>query len=372
MATKRDYYEILSLPRNAPEDEIKKAYRKCALQWHPDRNPGNKKSEENFKEATQAYQVLTDPQKRKLYDQFGHDGLNSGGFNPSGFSPAGFGDIFEDIFDDFFSAGSGGTKRRRSQKGSDLGVALEVSFEEAAFGVERSIDIQREESCSHCGGEGAKPGTEKKPCTTCRGTGQVLASSGFFSISRSCPKCHGQGTVIEHPCPECQGSGRRSAKRNIQTKIPAGVDTGVRMRIPGEGEAGYRGGSRGDLYVDIHVKPHEIFTREGDDLVCVVPVSMALAALGGEVQVPTLKGTTALKIPPGTQSGKSFKLKGKGFHSLRGHGIGDEEVRIQVETPTHLSDKQIELLKSFAELSGEKVNPQTNTFLSKVKKMLNS
>lgn len=369
MATKRDYYEILSIPRNAPEDEIKKAYRKCALQWHPDRNPGNKKAEENFKEATQAYQVLADPQKRKLYDQFGHEGLNSGGFNPSGFSSAGFGDIFEDIFEDFFSAGGGGPRRRRAQKGSDLGVALEVSFEEAASGVERSIDIQREETCSHCSGEGAEPGTEKNTCATCRGTGQVLASSGFFSISRSCPKCHGQGTVIEYPCLECHGSGRRLAKRKIQTKIPAGVDTGVRMRIPGEGEAGHRGGSRGDLYVEIHVKPHEIFTREGDDLVCVVPVSMALAALGGQIQVPTLKGTTALKIPAGTQSGKSFKLKGKGFHSLRGHGTGDEEVRIQVETPTHLSDEQIELLKSFAELSGEKVNPQTATFINKVKKI---
>jgi len=369
MAIKRDYYEILSIPRNALEDEIKKAYRKCALQWHPDRNPGNKKAEENFKEATQAYQVLTNPQKRKLYDQFGHDGLNSGGFDPSGFASAGFGDIFEDIFDDFFSAGSGAPRRRRSQKGGDLGVTLEISFEEAAFGVERSIDIQREETCSHCGGEGAKPGTEKKICATCRGTGQVLASSGFFSISRPCPKCHGQGAVIENPCPECHGSGRRSARRKIQAKVPAGVDTGVRMRVPGEGEAGYRGGARGDLYVEIHVTPHEIFTREADDLVCVVPVSMVLAALGGEIQVPTLKGTTALKIPAGTQSGKSFKLKGKGFHSLRGHGTGDEEVRIQVETPAHLTEKQQEILRQFAEISGEKVNPFSNSFTQKVKKL---
>ena len=372
MAQKRDYYEILSLPRNAAEEEIKKAYRKCALQWHPDRNPGNKKAEDNFKEATEAYQVLADPQKRKTYDQYGHEGLNGPGFGASGFSRGGFGDIFEDIFDDFFSGGSGQSRQNRPQKGSDLGVALEISLEEAAFGVEKSIEVQREETCSHCGGEGAKPGTEKKTCSTCRGSGQVLASSGFFSISRPCPKCHGQGAHIEHPCQECHGSGRRAARRKIQTKVPAGVDTGVRMRISGEGEAGHRGGPRGDLYVEIHVKPHELFTREGDNLVCVVPVSMVQAALGGQIEVPTLNGPAALKIPAGTQSGKSFKLKGKGFHSLRGHGIGDEEVRIQVETPSHLSEKQAELLKQFAEISGEKVNPMSVGFMEKVKKLFSA
>jgi molecular chaperone DnaJ len=368
-SSKRDYYEILSVPRNAPDEEIKKAYRKCALQWHPDRNPGNKKAEDNFKEATEAYQVLADPQKRKIYDQLGHEGLNSQGFGASGFSSAGFGDIFEDIFENFFSGGSGGSRRARPQKGSDLGATLEISLEEAAFGAEKTIDIQREESCSHCGGEGAKPGTEKKVCPTCRGTGQVLASSGFFSISRSCPKCHGQGEIIEYPCPECHGSGRRMARRKIQTKVPAGVDTGVRMKISGEGEAGHRGGPRGDLYVEIHMKPHEIFTREGDDLVCLAPISMTQAALGGEILVPTLKGTIALKIPAGTQSGKSFILKGKGFHSLRGHGTGDEEVRIQVETPTRLTLEQAELLQRFAEISGEKVNPVSAGFVNKVKKL---
>lgn len=363
---KRDYYETLSVTRNASGEEIKKAYRKCALQHHPDRNPGDKKAEDRFKEATEAYQVLSDDSKRKVYDQFGHEGLNQQGLG--GFSSAGFGDIFEDIFEDFF----GGTARRghRAQRGSDLATAVEITLEEAAEGVEKTLDIRREENCAACKGEGAKPGTERKTCSTCRGSGQVMASSGFFSISRACPKCHGQGSFIEHPCETCRGSGRVAAARKISARIPAGVDTGVRLRVPGEGEAGHRGGPRGDLYVEIHVHPHEIFGREGEDLICQVPISLTQAALGCEVRVPTLKGPHLLKIPAGTQTGKTFRLKGKGFPSLRGAGIGDEEVRITVETPTHLNEKQQELLRQFAELAGEKVNPISSSFVQKVKKLL--
>jgi len=343
MAVKRDYYEILSVTRNADGETIKKAYRKCALEFHPDRNPGDKKAEDKFKEATEAYSILSDATKRQVYDQYGHEGLNGQGMG--GFSASGFGDIFEDIFEDFF----GGSPRRanRAQRGSDLATSVEVTFEEAAFGTEKTLDIRREENCATCKGEGAKPGTSRKTCSTCHGAGQVMASSGFFSISRACPKCHGQGSMIEHPCMDCRGSGRVAAARKLQAKIPAGVDTGVRMRISGEGEAGARGGPRGDLYVEIHLKEHAIFGREGEDLICQVPISMVQAALGCEVQVPTLKGTTSLKISAGTQTGKTFKLKGKGFPSLRGAGIGDEEVRIVVQTPTDLTAKQVELLRQF-------------------------
>jgi molecular chaperone DnaJ len=367
MATKRDYYEILSITRNADGEEIKKAYRKCALQHHPDRNPGDKKAEDKFKEATEAYSVLSDAEKRRLYDQFGHEGLS--GQNFGGFSGAGFGDIFEDIFEDFFGSAGAGRRHARAQRGSDLATAVEITFEEAAFGVEKTIDVRRDENCADCKGEGAKAGTQRKTCSTCRGSGQVMASSGFFSISRACPKCHGQGSTIEHPCPACHGSGRVPVSRKIQAKIPAGVDTGIRLRMPGEGESGSRGGPRGDLYIEIHVTPHEIFTREEDDLICQVPISMVQAALGCEIEVPTLKGMASLKIPAGTQTGKSFRLKGKGFPSLRGAGMGDEEVRITVETPSKLSEKQAELLKQFAAASGEKVNPMSAGFLSKMKKM---
>ena len=376
MASKRDYYEILSVPRNASGDEIKKAYRKCAMSHHPDRNPGDKRSEEKFKEATEAYQVLSTPEKRQMYDQFGHAGVEASGHSTSGFSAGGFSDIFEDIFEDFFStvggsaSGGGGKSRRaRPQRGNDLAIALEITFEESAFGCEKTLDLKREESCATCKGEGARPGTSHKTCSTCRGSGQVMASSGFFSISRPCPHCHGQGNVIEYPCADCRGAGRVIAAKKIQAKVPAGVDNGNRLRIPGEGEAGFRGGPHGDLYAEIRVHPHEIFTREGDNIICEVPVSMVEAALGCEIQVPTIAGPTKLKVPAGTQNGRSFKLKSKGFPSLRGAGLGDEEIRVIVETPAHLSEEQIDLLKKFAVLSGEKVNPATYSFMNKVKKI---
>ncbi len=361
---KKDYYELLGVSRQVTLEEIKKAYRKCALAHHPDKNPGDKKAEEKFKEATEAYQVLSDPEKRRLYDQFGHEGLASAGMG--GFSDAaGFGDIFSDIFEDFFGGAS--RTKNRPRRGGDLQYELEISFEEAVFGVEKSIEIPREETCSDCRGDGAKPGTTRKTCSVCHGSGQVLASSGFFSISRPCNRCRGDGSFIEHPCVACHGAGRVPVKRKIPAKIPAGVDNGSRLRISGEGEAGLRGGPRGDLYVDIYVTAHDFFERKGINILCEVPVSFVQAALGVEIEVPVLMGTTTLKIPAGTQAGKIFKLKGKGIASLDGQGIGDEEIRILVETPTHLSEKQKELLKEFAGLSGEKVNPISSSFVEKLK-----
>jgi len=367
---KRDYYEILSVSRNASSEEIKKAYRQCALLHHPDRNPGEKKSDEKFKEATEAYQVLSDPKKRQIYDQLGHEGLGSqGGWGgASGFSGAGFGDIFEDIFEDFFGGGSS-RRRERAQRGSDLQYQLEISFTEAAFGVEKEIALEREETCSACKGDGAKPGTSRNTCPVCHGSGQILASSGFFSIARTCHRCGGQGSFIEHPCASCRGKGRVAAARKIKIKIPAGVDNESRLRMTGEGEAGLRGGPRGDLYVDVAVHPHEFFARRGNDILCEVPVHFVQAALGAEIEVPTLTGTATLKIPAGTQTGKIFKLKGKGISSVRGDGIGDEEVLIVVETPTHLSDKQKELLREFASLGAEKTNPISHSFLQKIRKL---
>jgi molecular chaperone DnaJ len=369
MSSKRDYYQVLGVPKSAGAEEIKKAYRKCALAHHPDRNPGDAKAEENFKEATEAYQVLSDPQKRQLYDQYGHEGVASaGGFGAGGFSASGFGEIFEDIFEDFFGGGSR-RGRQRPQRGSDLEAELEISFEEAAFGAEKTVPLRRQETCSACKGEGAKSGTARKTCATCHGSGQILASSGFFSISRPCHACQGQGSVIEHPCVSCHGGGRVLVDRKVQVKIPAGVDNGLRLRITGEGEAGSRGGGRGDLFIEIIVKPHEIFKRQGDDILCEVPIGFTQAALGCEIEVPTLVGKTTLKIPAGTQTGKIFKLKGKGIASVHGHGVGDEEIKILVETPTRLSEKQKELLKQFADISGEKVNPLSSSFFEKAKKL---
>ena len=371
MASKKhDYYEVLGVSRQADGEEIKKAYRKAALAHHPDRNPGDHKAEEKFKEATEAYQILSDPQKRQIYNQYGHDGLNSMGGMGGGFSGAsGFEDVFEGIFEDFFGGSGGGRNRARAARGSDLQYHLEVSFEEAAFGVEKSVHLRREETCGTCDGDGAKPGTQKKTCSACRGSGKVISSSGFFSISRPCSRCNGEGVSIEHPCTACHGAGRVDAERKIQVHIPGGVDTGLRLRMTGEGEAGFRGGPRGDLFIDIEVRPHEFFKRNGTTVICEVPLSFVQAALGGEVEVPTLAGKYELKIPSGTQTGKIFRLKGKGIAALRDGSLGDQEVHVVVETPAHLSDRQKELLKEFAELSGEKVNPISSSFMQKAKKL---
>jgi len=286
-----------------------------------------------------------------------------------GFSSAGFEDVFEGIFEDFFGGGGSRRGRSRAQRGSDLQYDLQISFEEAVFGLDNSIEIRREETCSTCAGEGAKPGTSRKDCPVCHGSGKILTSSGFFSVSRPCHRCEGEGIFIDHPCMSCHGSGRLLLERKIQVKIPPGVDSGVRLRITGEGEAGVRGGPRGDLYIDIHVKPHEFFKRDGQTILCEVPVSFVQAALGAEIEVPTLAGKYALKIPAGTQSGKIFRLKGKGIASLRGDAVGDEEVRILVEIPSHLSEKQKELLREFASLSEAKANPIVNSFMEKAKKI---
>lgn len=365
-----DLYVLLGVAKTASVEEIKSSFRKLALKYHPDRNPGDHKAEEKFKELSRAYEILSDSEKRAAYDRYGIDGLNSG----SGFGggAGGFSDVFSDIFEDFFGGAAGGGSQRasRAARGSDLGVEVEISFMEAVRGCEKKVPVHREEVCRTCAGQGAAPGTQKKVCGACRGAGEILAQSGFFSIRRPCHSCAGQGAIIEKPCGSCRGTGRESTERTITVKVPPGVDTGMRLRVSGEGEAGHKGGHRGDLYVDLFVEAHEIFKRNGTDILCDVPISFAQAALGTEIEVPTLDGPTVLKVPAGTQTGKAFRLKGKGIHSVKGDGRGDEHVRVVVETPANLSGKQKELLQQFAELSGEKVHPLAHSFMKKMKDIL--
>ena len=369
LSGKRDYYELLGLDRSAVEEDIKKAYRKLALKFHPDRNSGNKEAEEKFKEISEAYQVLTDPEKRAQYDQFGHAVFGDGGPFRGGFDfTAGFEDIFGDIFGEFF--GSGATRRRsRAQRGEDLRYNLEIGFEEAAFGTEKKIKIPRHGSCDSCHGSGAKPGSSPRTCPTCNGRGQVNFQQGFFSVSRTCNQCHGQGTIISDPCSACGGAGRVRRFHTLSVKIPPGVETGTRLKLRGEGESGILGGPAGDLYVVIQVEPHPLFFRDGLDIVCDVPISFVQAALGAEIEVPTLEGKVKMKIPAGTQSGKTFRLKGKGIRDVRGYQQGDQHVRVAVETPTHLTHQQRELLKEFAALGGEEVHPLSKGFFDKVKQI---
>ena len=352
---KRDYYEVLGVSRNATEQEIKKAYRKLALKYHPDRNPGDKEAEEKFKEAAEAYEVLRDPEKRRLYDQFGHAGLQGTGF--SGFQ--GFEDIFSsfsDIFEDFFSFGFGSGRRRsgRGQPGHDLAYDLKISFEEAAFGTEKMIEIPTLVECESCGGSGLEPGSREEICPTCRGHGQIFQTQGFFRISTTCTRCKGSGKIITSPCQECGGEGRLERFRKVNIKIPPGVDTGTRLRLKGKGEAGYRGGPTGDLYVRILVEPHEFLEREGDNLYCRVPVSFVQAALGDSIEIPTLDGNKTLEIKPGTQSGDTYLFRGEGIPHLHGYGKGDLIVEVLVRTPTNLTKRQKELLKEFAEIEASK------------------
>jgi molecular chaperone DnaJ len=382
---KKDFYDILGVDRNAAEDDIKKVYRKLALQYHPDRNPGNKEAEEKFKEITEAYEILGDPDKRARYDQFGHDAFMAGA--GGGFGGFGHVDLEEalrtfmgafgggggggggSIFDSFFGD-SGFEERGRggSIAGSDIRYDMELEFEEAAFGCGKEVEIPKLSTCSACAGEGAEPGTKRVTCKSCGGHGQVRSNAGFISILRTCGKCGGIGSVIENPCKKCRGEGRIHQKKKISVKVPAGVETGSRLRVNGAGEDGARGGHAGDLYVVIHVKAHELFERHGDDILCEMPISVSVAALGGEVEVPTLEGKAALKIPEGTQGGKIFKLKNKGIANLRGYGRGDQLVRVIVETPMHLSGEQKELLRKFAEISGERHHPIAQSFLEKAKK----
>ncbi len=371
--SKRDYYEVLEIQRGATEEEIKKAYRKQAVKHHPDKNPGDKHAEEKFKEIGEAYEVLSDPQKRAAYDQYGHaafDRRAGGGFGRSG----GFHDPF-DVFREVFGGGSifedlfGGGARDPNQprRGDDLRYDMEITFEEAAHGCEKEIAVTKPERCEDCDGTGAEPGSKARTCQTCGGRGQVISSRGIFSIAQTCPQCQGAGRVIDHPCKACRGQGRRDRKSTIKLRIPAGVDSGSRLRSAGNGEAGFRGGPPGDLYVVLHVKPHEIFQRDGDDLLCEVPISFAHAALGVELLVPTLDGKATLKVPPGTQPGTMFRLKGKGVKNVQGYGHGDLHVRITVEVPTHLTSAQRAKLQEFAELCGGKENPISQSFLDKAK-----
>lgn len=367
MNGKRDYYELLGVNRNAGEEEIKKAYRKLALKHHPDRNPGDKQqAEEKFKEVSEAYQVLADPEKRAQYDQFGHAAFGDGGLGRGGFDfTSGFEDIFGDIFGEFF--GSGTSRRRTRTRGEDLRYNLDISFEEAAFGSEKRIKIPRQGHCDTCHGSGCRPGSSPQTCPTCRGKGQVNYQQGFFTVSRTCNQCRGQGSIITNPCSSCNGAGRVRKLHTLSVKIPPGVDSGSRLKLRGEGESGVSGGPPGDLYVVIQVEPHPLFIRDGLDIICEVPISFAQTALGADIDVPTLEGKVKMKIPPGTQSGRVFRLKGKGMRDVQGYHQGDQHVRVVVETPTHLTPRQKELLKEFAALGGEE--PLAKGFFDKVKQI---
>jgi molecular chaperone DnaJ len=351
MTTKKDYYDILNVDRTASDEEIKKSYRAIAMQCHPDRNPGNKKAEDRFKEAAEAYEVLSDREKREIYDHYGHEGLNSTGFR--GFN--GFDDIFShfnNIFGDAFGYGNTrGHSRSSASAGADLRYDLQISFLDAAFGLTTKIELDKSVTCHKCNGNGAAPGSSPETCRTCNGRGQVIQSSGFFTISSTCPHCGGYGKVISKPCDNCRGTGKEHAPKTVQLKIPAGVETGSRLRLRGEGESGSMGGPDGDLYVFIHVEEHDFFTRSGNDIICRVPISFVNAALGGTIEVPTLQGREKLKIPRGTQNGKTFRLRGKGIPHIRGFGHGDQIIEVFVQIPTILSKKQEELLAEFEKLN---------------------
>ena len=366
--SKRDYYEVLGVKRDVNEVELKKAYRRLAMKYHPDRNADNPEAEEKFKECKEAYDVLSDPQKRSAYDQFGHAGVDpSQGAGGGGFS-GDFGDIFGDVFGDIFGGGRRGG-RSRAYRGSDLRYNLELSLEEAVFGTEVTIQVPTLVNCESCGGSGAKKGSSPSTCTTCGGVGQVRMQQGFFSVQQTCPNCRGQGKVISDPCGACHGQGRVQKQKSLSVKIPPGVDNGDRVRLSGEGEAGENGGPSGDLYVQVHVKPHPIFHRDGNDLLCEMPISIGVAALGGELEVPTLDGRVKLKVPPETQSGKLFRLRGKGVKPVRGGPQGDLLCRVQVETPVKLSAKQKELLREFENSiqKHDKHSPQNTSWMDKVK-----
>ncbi|NLF26211.1 MAG: molecular chaperone DnaJ [Deltaproteobacteria bacterium] len=368
--SKRDYYEVLGVSRDASLDQIKKAYRTKALQFHPDRNPGDKEAEEKFKEATEAYSILADADNRRKYDQFGHAAFQQGGGfgGAADFSGifAGFEDVFGDIFSSFFGAGGGGG-RSRVRSGQDLRCDLEISFEEAAFGAEKEVEILRRVRCETCGGSGAAPGSAPERCRQCGGSGQYRMQQGFFTISRTCHVCNGSGSRIANPCSNCNGSGLKSAKSKIKVKVPAGIDHGQRLRLNGEGEPGLSGGPSGDLYVMISVKEHPVFEREESEIICEVPISYTTAVLGAEINVPTLEGEMKLKVPPGTPSGRIFRLKNRGIQILGTNRRGDQHVRVFIKIPEKLSPEHRELLEKLREQ--EKDYEQDKGLFEKVKSM---
>lgn len=374
MSAKKDYYELLGVSRNASEQEIKRAYRKMAMKYHPDKNQGDKAAEEKFKEVAGAYEVLSDSQKRSAYDQFGHAGVDQNAMGGGGFGGgAGGAGGFGDIFDDLFGGGGGGRGRggrRQPQRGSDLAYNLEVTLEEAVHGVDKKIKIQTHVHCSTCSGSGAKPGSKKSTCSTCNGQGAVRMQQGFFAVEQTCPTCHGEGESISDPCTGCFGSGVKREPKTLSVKIPAGVDTGDRIRLAGEGEAGEKGAPSGDLYVQVVVKQHEIFVRDGNNLHVDVPISFVQATLGGEVQVPTIDGRVKLKIPAETQSGKTFRLRGKGVKPLRGGITGDILCSVNVETPINLTKEQKKILEDFDGLiqKGKNHSPRAKRWYDGMKK----
>lgn len=377
MSNKRDFYEVLGVSRQATDAELKKSYRKMAMKYHPDRNPDDTKAEEAFKEVKQAYEVLSDPQKRAAYDQFGHAGVDGaagmgGGAGAGGAGFGGFGDIFGDIFENIFTGGQGGGQGgAHAHRGSDLRYNLDVSLEDAAKGTEVEIKIPTQVTCKTCDGSGAKKGTKPQGCDTCGGMGQVKVQQGFFTIQQTCPACHGEGKVIKSPCGDCRGAGRVRDTKRLKVKIPAGVDDGDRIRLSGEGEMGTHGGPAGDLYVQVNLKKHAIFERRENDLYCEVPISFVTAALGGQLDVPTLDGRVNLKVPSETQSGKVFRLRGKGVKSVRGYGTGDLLCKVIVETPVNLSKEQKKLLQDFEQTLEEgnhKHTPKSHSWFAGVKK----
>lgn len=368
----RDYYDVLGVARNASDAELKKAYRKLAMKYHPDRNQDNKEAEAKFKEVKEAHDILADGQKRAAYDQFGHAGVDPsmGAGAGAGFGGgASFSDIFGDVFGDVFG-GAGGARGQQAYRGADLRYTLELTLEDAVKGKEVRIRVPTAQTCESCDGSGARKGTSAATCQTCGGHGQVRMQQGFFSVQQTCPNCRGSGKVITDPCPECHGNGRVQKTKTLSVKVPAGVDQGDQIRLAGEGEAGEKGGPAGDLYVQVKLKSHDIFRREEDNLYCEMPISMTVATLGGELEVPTLDGRASIKIPAGTQSEKLFRLKGKGVKNVRSGRVGDLYCRVSLETPVNLTPAQEKLLKEFDDLireGGARHNPRTDSWLDKIK-----